>query len=212
MTPDSSTTRPPQWAESLLRLFLTPGDRDSVSGDLLEEYRESIVPALGAGANRWYVRQVAWYVLRATGPAAAIAASILVGRYLLDTLAPAQYTPDVFHPRSIIMTWALIATYAVAGCWHAWRTGRLRAGVVAAFLTTALGGALSSVGTLLSLSVWHDPATWRAINGSGGIDEALWGVPLILVPVGTIVGALGAVVGRTAPAVHGSSSQNTNTA
>ena len=58
MTIDRPTTLPPQWAESLLRLILRPDDRDSVSGDLLEEYRESIVPALGATANRWYIRQV----------------------------------------------------------------------------------------------------------------------------------------------------------
>ena len=65
---DRPTTLPPQWAESLLRMFLSPADRDSVSGDLLDEYRESIRPERGAGANRWYARQVGWYVLRATGP------------------------------------------------------------------------------------------------------------------------------------------------
>jgi hypothetical protein len=42
MTMDRPTTRPPQWAERLLRLLLKPEDRDSVSGDLLEEYRDSI--------------------------------------------------------------------------------------------------------------------------------------------------------------------------
>ena len=42
MTSDRSTTLPPRWAESLLRMLLSPEDRDSVSGDLLEEYRESM--------------------------------------------------------------------------------------------------------------------------------------------------------------------------
>ena len=59
MTSEGSTTLPPRWAESLLRILLPPEDRDSVSGDLLEEYRESIVPALGGKADGWYVRQVA---------------------------------------------------------------------------------------------------------------------------------------------------------
>lgn len=197
------TPRPPRWAESLLRMFLAPADRDSVSGDLLEEYRESIVPERGAGANRWYVRQVSGYVLRATGPSAALVGGILVGRYLLDTLAPVQHTRGVAHPRSTLMSGALIAVYAASGCWHAWRTERLRTGVVAAFVTAALGGALSSLGTILCLALWHDPRTWRAIDGSGGIDEALYGVPLMLVVVGSIVGTVGATAGRTTAAIYG---------
>src|SRR5688500_10263372 len=39
-----SDARPPRWAEAILRLLLKPEDRESVSGDLLEEYRETIVP------------------------------------------------------------------------------------------------------------------------------------------------------------------------
>ena len=76
MTIDRPTTLPPSWAESLLRLILTPEDRDSVSGDLLEEYRESIVPSLGGTANRWYVRHVARYVLSATWAWAVVVGAI----------------------------------------------------------------------------------------------------------------------------------------
>ena len=39
MTTESSTTLPPRWAESLLRMLFPPEDRDSVSGDLLDKYR-----------------------------------------------------------------------------------------------------------------------------------------------------------------------------
>lgn len=211
MTTHHSPT-PPRWAESLLWMFLAPADRDSVSGDLLEEYRESIVPDRGADANRWYVRQVGSYVLRATGPWAALIGAILVGRYLLDTLTPVQYTRGVVHPRSTIMSWALIITYAFGGGVQAWRTGQVRSGIVAAFLAAALGGALRSLGTILCLAVWHDPQIWRAIHGSGGIDEALWGVPLMLVPVGTFVGTAGATVGRMAAAIYGAPRPNTNSA
>jgi hypothetical protein len=210
MTDDPSTL-PPRWAESLLRMMLRPADRESISGDLLEEYRQSIVPALGARADRWYVQQVGWYVLRATWLWAALVGAILVGRYLLDTLAPTHYSPGVRHPRSTIMSWALIATYALGGCWHAWRTARVSGGVVGAFVTAALGGALSSLGTVLCLAIWHDPQTWRAIQGSGGIEEALYGVPLMLVPIGVIVGTAGATAGRTAAAIYDASRANTTT-
>ena len=63
MTPDA---RPPRWAETILRLLLKPVDRECVSGDLLEEYRDSIRPARGRwGADVWYVRQVAGFAWRA---------------------------------------------------------------------------------------------------------------------------------------------------
>jgi hypothetical protein len=48
---------PPQWAERLLRRTLSPANRDTITGDLLEEYREVILPARGVvGARRWYLR------------------------------------------------------------------------------------------------------------------------------------------------------------
>jgi hypothetical protein len=49
---------PPRWAEYVLRLVLKPRDRDTISGDLLEEYREVALPTLGPlRANVWYVKQ-----------------------------------------------------------------------------------------------------------------------------------------------------------
>ena len=39
---NADTTRPPEWAETLLRLSLKSTDRENVSGDLLEEYRGSM--------------------------------------------------------------------------------------------------------------------------------------------------------------------------
>ena len=63
----AETTRPPEWAEAVLRLSLNAADRENVSGDLLEEYRASIVPIRGkTAADRWYVRQVVGFVWRAT--------------------------------------------------------------------------------------------------------------------------------------------------
>ena len=63
MTIDRSSTRPPEWAEALLRLLLKPEDRESVSGDLLEEYRQSVVPERGRGAD---ARQKFSIVLRSS--------------------------------------------------------------------------------------------------------------------------------------------------
>ncbi len=59
MTPDA----PPPWLERMLLLFLNPRDRDTISGDLLEEYREQKLPRLGSRrANYWYLRQLVSFV------------------------------------------------------------------------------------------------------------------------------------------------------
>ncbi len=209
MTNHSSTALPPRWAESLLRMLLPAEDRDSVSGDLLEEYRESVLPALGPRARGWYVRQVAGYVLRKAWMWGAFVAAVLVTRYLFDTLAPVRYTPGVVHPRSAIMSYGLIATFALASGWQAWRSGHLASGVVVAFATAAIGGALSAAGTVACLAIWHDPETLMAVQSSGGLSEALWGVPFLLVPIGLITGATGAIAGRLAnPIVYRASRQN----
>ena len=149
MTSSPSTALPPRWADSLIRMLLAPEDRDNVSGDLLEEYRESIVPALGRKADGWYVRQVAGYVLHNLPRAwigAVLVGTILVARYLVDSLAPVQYTPGIIHPRSAIMSYSLIATFGLCSGWQAWRSGHLRSGVLVAFITAVFGGALSVVG------------------------------------------------------------------
>ena len=62
------TAAPPRWAEALLQMFLKPADVDSVSGDLLEEYRDSIHPLRGQReADAWYVLQVVGFVSRSAG-------------------------------------------------------------------------------------------------------------------------------------------------
>jgi hypothetical protein len=193
---ESSHALPPPWAESLLRLMLPHQDRESISGDLLEEYRETIVPALGRRAGRWYVRQVAGYVVRITWGWGAFIGLVLLVRYLFDSLAPVQYTPGVIHARSAIMSYTLIATFAVGSGWQAWRSGHVLSGVVMALAAALFGAILSSAGVVASLAVWHDPVTLRAVEGSGGLAEALWGVPLLLVPIGLITGTAAALAAR----------------
>jgi len=55
---------PPGWLERLLMLCLSARDRETISGDLLEEYREEQVPRLGSlRANVWYLRQSVSFLL-----------------------------------------------------------------------------------------------------------------------------------------------------
>lgn len=65
MTPQS----PPRWLERALIFLLSPRDRETIAGDLLEEYREEQAPQRGAvGANLWYARQsISFVLIRTTG-------------------------------------------------------------------------------------------------------------------------------------------------
>jgi hypothetical protein len=208
MTIDRPTTLPPAWAESLLRMVLNAHARDTVSGDLLEEYRQSIVPALGRDADSWYVRQMTRYVLHQTWMWGVLVAAIFV-------------TPHVVPLRSALMHWVplravlngtLTAALSLGPAGQAWRSGYLRAGLLQIVVTALLGGVLTTAGTLACLAIWHDPATLVAIQRGGGLDEAVWGMSVLLWPLGFLFGVPGALVGRVAAAVYGASSPKTNNA
>jgi len=198
MSVERVNPRPPRLAEALVRNVVEPRHRESLPGDLLEEYRDTIVDSLGASAaDRWYVARALGFLWRAVWPWATLIAAILVARGLVDMLAPTHYVRGVVHPRSRVMGDALIAVWVSSGFVAAWRFGRIRSGVLVAFAAAVAGGALSVAGSVLSLAIWHDPQHLDAIAHSGGLDE-MYGVPLILVPVGTWFGTLGAVAGMAA--------------
>jgi hypothetical protein len=187
-----SNARPPRWAESLLRLLLKPEDRESVSGDLLEEYCETIVPTLGSAADRWYVKQVASFLVRASWLWGGILGAALVVRYLLDTLVP----PTDYFLRATIVTYTIMASCLLTGFSSAWRGRSMRAGIVISFSAATIGALISIVGTGVMLAIWHDPATLDAWRRSGGLQEAFIDVPLKLVAIGVTLGFGGALFGK----------------
>lgn len=187
-----SDAQPPRWAESLLRSLLKPEDRESVSGDLLEEYRETVVPTLGSAADRWYVRQVASFLLRASWMPGGILGAALVGRYLLDTLAP----PRDYVLRATISTYTIMGACLWTGFTAAWSRRSLRTGMVISVSAATVGALVSIIGSGVMLAMWHDPATLDAWRRSGGLDEAFIDVPLKLVAIGATVGFAGALFGK----------------
>ncbi len=56
-----AVNQPPRWAQALLRALLEPRDRDTIAGDLLEEYRDRLAHS-PAPARAWYIRQVLSFV------------------------------------------------------------------------------------------------------------------------------------------------------
>jgi len=179
-------------------MLLEPADRESVTGDLLEEYRESIVPARGRAADGWYVRQVGWFLWRASGTWGALIGATLIVGYLFDTLVPVTD----YLQRSTIMSWTLMIVVARAAFWKTWRTGHLRSGLLIAMAAGAIGGAISSGGSAVLIAIWHDPATIREWQNSGGFDEAFIGVPILMLPISFVSGVAGALLGKSAAAIH----------
>jgi hypothetical protein len=187
-------TAPPVWAEALLRFFLKPDVFASVSGDLLEQYRDSIHPVRGRlAADRWYVTQALGFVLRGARVWAALFAGAFVARNVLDTLRP---TTD-FSTRSEVSTALATGILLAAGFWTAWRSGSLVSGAATGFATTAIASVLDIGGTAALLAMWHDPRSMAAIRGSGGLQEDFV-LPVLLILPGVLIGGVGGVVGATA--------------
>jgi hypothetical protein len=178
----------------LLRLFLKPEVFASVSGDLLEQYRDSIHPARGRlRADQWYVTQVFGFVLRGARLWAALFAAAYVARTALDWLAP---TSD-FHTRSEVSTALAAGILLASGFWAAWRSGSFAAGAAVGLVTTAIAAVLNIAGTAALLAIWHDPHTMTAISGSGGLEEVLVLPAFLILPGGAIAG-VGGLIGATA--------------
>lgn len=183
----SVTATPPRWAEALLRAFLKPDDFESVSGDLLEHYRDSIYPSRGQrGADLWYAMQVLGFVSPGARLFAVLFSAQFLARTTLDWFMP---TLD-FHTRATVSTVLGVGTLLAAGFWASWRSDSFAAGVVAGVVTAGLAAIISITGAATLLAIWHDPQTMAAIRGSGGLEE-VFSLPVIMALPGVFLGCVG---------------------
>ena len=187
----SMTVNPPTWAEAALMAVLKPEDRETVSGDLLEEYRESI----HAGANRndadWrYVREVVGFVWRATWMWGVLLALLTIGRDALDWFAP----PASFYTRSAVSTYAHAAIFLAIGVSTAWRGRSIVGAAAAGFGAQTIAVVLIFTTQVLLLAWSHDSQTMAAIAASGGLSESFT-LPITVILPGVVLSALGSALG-----------------
>lgn len=136
-------SNPPAVAQALLPLLVRADARETVIGDLLEEYREARVPALGRRrADAWYWRQVGGIWLRGYWWLAVPMLLVLAMHDVFNTFrAPsgASYLDGLpALARLVLSPLAGIAVFAVAGAYGSRRTRQWEGGFVAALGTCCL--------------------------------------------------------------------------
>lgn len=129
-----SAATPPAWAEAILYLLVPPGRAESISGDLLEQYRDEKHPRLGSlRADVWYVRQVAGLFMRTYAALALLPIVFFVGSDLLNTFR------DPAGNRYLEIGWLIGAAFATAfalsGFLGGWVSRRVRGGLAVAIGT-----------------------------------------------------------------------------
>lgn len=207
----SKESSPPAWAEAMLRSLLRPVDRESISGDLLEEYRAAKRPSRGAvRANIWYVRHVLsilWHLIR---PCAFLLIGINVLRVVLGVsgewfattpgprplfalMARGLWYGSLVQAPGVSLADALI--YVWAGYHGFQRTRLMKTGMLAAAGTSFVGFTI-----LFTAIAIGTPGLLLAPFSKPFIFVILATLVLIALGYGALVGAVGAVVGRwTAP-------------
>jgi hypothetical protein len=119
----------------VLRVILKPEDRDTITGDLLEEYRETIAPARGTfRAGLWYLKQVLSLLATTSNPSVRAAMWLAGAGVVIATLMLRLYwgPPSGLRwiPFALVLRWIpfALAVNAVTSLRHSdvrllWRVG-----------------------------------------------------------------------------------------
>jgi len=123
---------PPVLPQTLLHLLVPVERRESIVGDLLEEYRDSRVPSTGRfRANLWYWKQVFGFWLRAYW---AFVVPVF-GLFALRDVLSVFRSPSGHPYFNVEFLFGLVTmspcVFLLTGAYGSWRTQRWAGGVVA---------------------------------------------------------------------------------
>ena len=199
--------RPPRWAEWMVRVLLKPRDRETVTGDLLEEYREVILPARGR------LRALLWYLVQVLILVNSVAFGIVLGTgigvwILVDTaMAPlAEDTPLLVGS----MFGGMLVLFAVQGFAARRRGGRevdaVQAGAIAGTMTMAIFCLFGIVRVNVFLDVIRDRSDWEGLIAGfagSGFQSLRTYANYIYMQNLTLLPMIGAVAGAVSGAIGG---------
>jgi hypothetical protein len=149
---------PPRWAEFLLQFIVRARDRETISGDLLEEYRESVLPAKGPlRARLWYWGQVVSFV-----------SPLIVGLAFGTALGVWNLVSTAVDPLSedsagIMMTFVavLVGTWGLVAFLAGRRKRSLRDAVMAGVIVGAATITMFNLANYIRVNVFLDSIQYR---------------------------------------------------
>jgi hypothetical protein len=166
----SRSVDPPRAAEFLLCALLRPRDREAITGDLLEEYREAVLPERGyLRAQYWYWKQVAgvvvWYWRNIMTLAKAVALGLAVGivfgvwDLVFTHLAPlAEDTPAAL----LTFYGPMFAIWCIAGFFGYRRTGKMLDAVKSAATVAFVTFVVFDLAVILRVNLYLDVLKQRS--------------------------------------------------
>ena len=182
---------PPYWADWLLRSVTRPSDRESISGDFLEEYREVRRPALGIWrADLWYVKQVLSMSWQLVWPCVLTMTAVTV--FSLAIKLPWRY--------SLVQAPGVSALDATVCLWAGYYTSRRTRLVHTGMMSAGLIGILPP-GIFLGVAAARDPTLFLVPFAKPFIFVILFTVISLAISFGLALGALGAAVGSWLPSM-----------
>lgn len=147
-----------KWADLVLRLLLRDRDRETISGDLLEEYHEVVLPNRGAlRARLWYAGQVVSFISPVGwGLAIGIAAGAL---QLIDTAI--EPLSDDSAGGMLVIVSTLLGLWTAASYLAARRSDRFQDAVMAGLLVGLATSAVLHVTAIVRVNVFLDQIQYR---------------------------------------------------
>src|SRR4051812_34481468 len=177
---------PPRIAQSLAAVFLRDSEVDSVTGDLLEEYREVQRHARGKRrADLWYFAQVLSLVGRIVWPGILA----IVALRLLTFPLPGRTIPSLVPSPGTSLLDAVVLIWI--GYHAARRTGQSITGILAAGATGVLG-----FGSFFVYAIATQPSLLLAPVRTPFVVVIFCVLLLIALLFAVVAGAAGAAVGR----------------
>lgn len=204
-TIEPHSSEPPAWAQEVLTWLVPASSEESIPGDLLEEYRDTVLPSRGRWrANVWYVRQVGGFLFRLAWIFILVNASAIILRTVHDTFAPPDFSPHSFQWMSMLSSYTAIATFMLAGAYSGYRLEHVRAAGVTAMTAAALGHALglSFDAAWFYAVIQHDPAKLNFFYVTGGWGEEI-GMPIVITVLAAPLGLFGGFAGQLMRRLHG---------
>jgi hypothetical protein len=131
-----------KWGDFILRLLVRRRDRETISGDLLEEYREHVLPTKGPWAARlWYVQQIASFV-------SPLAWGLMIGTVLGTFQLVNTAIEPLADDDAVSMCGGLVVILLL------WTLASVTAGLPArSFKQSMIAGALAGVGTMFVFDI-----------------------------------------------------------